>query len=105
MLCIFCLREELSRCDGKLRRYKLQKGVTSLVCSACIQIFLQMPQDKLIEARRLAIEKGYLDKASWLESFIDKEKVNVRETGKTRPNLVRERLMRKARPSRYKIRA
>ena len=65
---------------------------------------LQLSQDSVIEAYNLAIEKGYLEKASWLETFIDEEDMfYATETRETRPNLVREKTMRLARPSRHQI--
>ncbi len=91
--CTFCHRAE----KGKPRH---DKEVTSFVCSDCVQRLLQAPQAKLIEAYRLAIEKGYSEKAEWLKSFIE-ENVEVLihdpKTGETRPSLVRERPVRKVR--------
>ena len=97
--CAFCHRAE----KGNPKHHK---EVTSFVCSGCVQKLLQAPQAKLVEAHRLALEKGYHEKASWLESFIDdvvEVFTDVRETEKIRPCIVREKIMRMAGPSHNQI--
>lgn len=98
MLCVFCQGEEIYHLNGRKRAYKPSKDVASFICSDCFQMFLQMPQDKLAEAYHLAIEKGYLDKASWVESFIDDETEDFDDpkTPKVRRSIVREKVMRVA---------
>ena len=107
MFCILCHNEEIYQLNGKKDVYRPGKEVISLVCSDCIQRLLGMSQAKLIEAYNLALERGYPDKASFLSSFINddtEDSFHVSETRKTRPNMVRERFMRKVRPSRYRMR-
>jgi hypothetical protein len=65
-----------------------------------------MPQSKIIEAYHFAIEEGHHNKAHMLLHFIDEEGegFNDSETGEVRPNMVRERPLRKVRPSRNQFR-
>ena len=107
MGCVLCHRDEMYQLNGKKVACLNEKEVMSFVCSNCVQRLLQMPQSKIIEAYNLAIEQGFSGKVSWLESFIDDEteEFYVKEAGKTRPSMVRERPLRKARPSRHQVRA
>ena len=91
--CVFCYQQE--KYD---RPY--DKEVQFLWCSNCIQKLLVMSQEQLRRAYDLAVEKGYLEKANSLEQLM-KEEGYVRETEKTRPDLVRKRPMRKAQFARY----
>jgi hypothetical protein len=84
--------------------YKSEKGSPEIhgefVCSRCVQKLLLMPQDKLIEAYHLAMEKGNTQKAHWFKSCIEEEEFYEQETGKARSNLVRERPLRTAQSAR-----
>jgi len=91
--CVFCYQQE------KYDRPH-DKGVQLFWCSNCIQKLLVMSQEQLRRAYDLAVEKGYLEKANSLEQLLD-EVNHVGKTDKTRPNLVRERPMRKAQFARY----
>ena len=91
--CVFCHQQE------KYNRPH-DKEVSSFCCSICVQKLLVMSQGQLQQAYNLAVEKGCPEKASLLEQLIEEEE-HVQETGKTRPNLVRERPMRKAQFARY----
>ena len=97
MDCVFCHQQE------KYARAH-DKEVHFFCCSNCIQKLLVMSQGQLQQAYNLAVEKGHLEKASLLEQLIEEEE-HVQETGKARPNMVRERPLRKARSARHQIRA
>ena len=104
MGCVFCHQEEMYQHQDRKKVYHQGPAVTSLVCSRCIQTFLQLPQDKLIEAYHSAMVEGYLEKASWLESIIEEEDLSyVSETRETGPNIVRAKTVRLARPSLHQI--
>ncbi len=105
MVCVFCLKEETYQCNGRRIPFRHDEEVTSFVCSWCVQLLLNAPQEKLIKAYNLATEKGWMDKAYHLENFITKEDIAYdSETGEVRSNMVRKRPLRKIRPARYKIR-
>ena len=94
MRCVLCHMEETYQHNGKKTVYKHDKNVTAFLCSNCTQRLLQMPQSKIIDAYHLAIEKGYLEKASMLLTFIDeeKEKLHDSETREVRPDIIRKNL-------------
>lgn len=97
MDCVFCHQQEKHNCPH-------DKEVSSFVCSRCVQKFLLMSQEQIKGAYNLAVEKGYLEKASWLKRFIDDEEYYA-ETKEDGRDLVRKRPMRKARSARHQIRA
>ena len=96
MDCVFCHQQEK---DARPH----DKEVNSFVCSNCIQKFLLMSQVQIKKAYNLAIEKGYPEKAFWLEKFIDEEEYygEAKEAGR---DLGRRRPLRKAQTSRHQIR-
>lgn len=96
MNCIFC-------CDSDTDD-KPEPG-KDLICPMCVQILLAVDQEDLKRAYGKAIERGYDRKSKAIESFlIEGEVTNDRKTKKTRRNMVRERPMRKVRPSRDQLR-
>jgi hypothetical protein len=107
MLCAFCYGREEFQYKGKKSFNNHDEEINSFVCSRCVQKLLQIPQEKLIKAHYLALEKGYSDKAFWLENLIDEnvEVLHVQETRKARPDMVGKRPMRPARSSRHQVRS
>jgi len=96
MNCLFC-------CDPE-PNYKPETGI-DFICSKCVQMLLAADQEDLKRAYSKAIERDKIREASAIESFlIEGEVFNDRETKTIRRNLVRERPMRKVRPSRDQIR-
>ena len=74
------------------------------VCSSCVQRPLALSQDQLKQAYRLALERGFTEKAKAILMAIEEEEY-VSEAGKTRPDMVRERPVRTSRPAYHEIRA
>ena len=96
MNCLFC--------DGLEKNYKPAKGV-DYICSSCVLLLADANQDDLQRAYVDARAKGFENKASALKSFIIEDEFNERKTKNSKRNLVRERSLRKVRPSRHKVRA
>jgi hypothetical protein len=95
MGCLFC---------GNLEKnYKSDPG-NDFICSRCVQMLTSADQAELKRAYNKAIEKGYLNKAKAIESFLIPEGFNVRETQKSKRNMVRKRPLRKTRLARYELR-
>jgi hypothetical protein len=96
MGCLFC---------GNLEKnYKSDPG-NDFICSRCVQVFTAADQVELRRAYNKAIEKGYPNKIRAIESFLIPEEFNVRETQKSKRNMVRKRPLRKTRSSRYELRS
>ena len=92
-MCLFCAGIE-----------KNYKHGTDFICSRCVQILLAADQDKLKRAYQKAMDKGYINKAHAIASFLyggtfDHE----RKAKKFERNLVRKRPVRTARPSRDQL--
>ena len=96
MNCLFC--------DGMEKDYKPGKGI-DYICSSCVLLLAGANQDDLRRSYVKAVEKGLENKASALKSFIIEDEINERKAKKSKRDMVRERSLRKVRPSRYKIRA
>ncbi|MFH1672183.1 MAG: hypothetical protein ABIF87_01965 [Pseudomonadota bacterium] len=95
MGCVFCRRQEKSASPPDT--------VEWMVCSVCVQRLLMASQEEKLKVYKKAIELGFSNKASALESFM--EELPNDETGKIRSNMERKRPMRKTRLARYEIRA
>jgi len=63
MMCSFCNEET----DAD----KVDKSAKFYICSGCVQILINQPQDKLKKAYLLAIEKEVFNKAKVIESFLE----------------------------------
>ena len=102
--CTFCSREETRIRDGRRETWRHEKDVSAFVCSTCTQKLLRATQEQLREGYRMAIEKGYSEKAAALHNYIEdnKEALHVK-TGKARSNMVRTRSVRKARSARERF--
>jgi len=97
MVCLFC--------NGQEPNYKSDPGI-EIICSRCVILLADANQDDLKRAYAKAIEKGYLNKARAIESFlVDGENDDDRKTKKSKRNMERKRPMRVLRPSRHKVRA
>ena len=66
-LCLFCSNPE--------PKYKPQAKV-DLICSQCVQMLIGADQEDLKTVHTMAINNGYLDKASAIESFLIPEGLN-----------------------------
>jgi hypothetical protein len=73
------------------------------ICSRCVQLLLSADQEDLLTAHAKAIEKGYLNKARAIESFLFSETINVRKTKVNKRNMARKRPLRTARPTRDQL--
>jgi hypothetical protein len=91
-------------CNNSDKKYKPESD-KYFICSRCVQLLLSADQRELSRAYNTAIEKGYSDKARAIGSFLMQEEINVRETKKSKRNMVRKRPMRTVRPSRNQLRA
>ena len=76
---------------------------TDFICSRCVQLLLAAGQEKLKGACSMAVQRGYANKASVIECFLE-ENPDERKAKKFKRNLVRKRPVRSVRPSRDKIR-
>lgn len=91
-----------SFCDQMNDSCKVDRRAELYICSNCVQLLLNQPQEKLKRAYDFAIKKNCSGKAKALESFVE---VNVNgETQDFKRNLVRKRSGRKIRLTRDKIR-
>ena len=61
MNCLFCNNQE--------RNYKPDPHV-DFICGGCVVLLADASQEDLKKAHTLAIEKGYLNKANAIESFL-----------------------------------
>ena len=95
MTCLFCNERE--------KNYRPEPGI-EYICGTCVCLLADADQDDLKRAYRKALDKGYLRKASALESFMHEE-ANYGKAKKSKRDLERERSVRKVRPSRHEIRA
>ncbi len=94
MICDFCGKETDSE--------KIDKSAKSYICGNCLAYLVNIDQADLLKGYLLAMEKEYFNKAKAIESFLE---VNTYETRETKRNLGRARFSRMARPSRNRIRA
>jgi len=98
MLCLFC--------NGQERNYKPPPD-TEFICTFCVQLLLKANQEDLRRTHAKAIEKGYLNKARAIESFLEDGEENEQRKPKTRkyerhPN--RARINRPVRGQKKQIR-
>ena len=101
MECLLCRADEIQLNPGTNRfvNPKHPQDVTGIICSDCVQLIISTSQEKLRAACQSALEKGSVDKARALKTFIEEGEHYVRET-KTRDlerNLDRTRVVRKVR--------
>ena len=73
--CLFCNEPE--------KNYKPGPDV-DFVCGTCVQLLLRADQEDLKKAHAKAIEKGYLNKASAIETFLKPEDIDGKRPGKKR---------------------
>lgn len=85
--CLFCNREE-----G--HGYRPGKKI-DFICSSCVQILLSAEQVHLKRAHKKAIDKGYINKAEAIESFLILEvEDGKRPTKRNRKNINRKGIAR-----------
>jgi hypothetical protein len=65
-------------CNGKDKKYKPETGI-EFICSLCVQMLLGADQEDLKAVHTLAINNGYLNKASAIESFLTEEENEQRK--------------------------
>ncbi len=71
---------------------RVDKSVKSYICSVCVQILSNSPQDSLKRAYDLAIKHGYNDKARAIQSFMEvSDEPDNKHTAK---RTIRKRAMR-----------
>ena len=75
MSCLFCNLPEPN--------YK-QDPQVDFICGTCVQLLLRADQEDLKKAYVKAIEKGYLNKASAIETFLIPEDMDGKRPGKKR---------------------
>ena len=86
MRCLFCNLPEA--------KYKPDPQV-DFICGSCVILLADARQEDLQKAHTLAIEKGYLNKANAIESFLIPEGKHAnRPTKSIERNLNRERTAR-----------
>ena len=106
MNCLLCT---LSETQFDINRGKRISGkhpldVTGVICSSCMQVLVASSQEKIKKAYQVALDKGMLDKAQILATFLEDEEQDVRKTKKSKRNLIREGPLRMVRPSLNEIR-
>ena len=74
MACLFCNEPE--------KNYQPEPGV-EYICGACVCLLAGADQDDLKRAYAKALDKGYLRKASALESFMRKEEQHGKRPDKS----------------------
>lgn len=70
-------------CNGKKKNYKPEPD-TDFICGSCIQLFLNANQEDLRRAYKKALDKGYINKARAIESFLIPEDRNGKQINKRR---------------------
>jgi len=86
MNCLFCNDQE--------KKYKPEANTNS-ICGSCVQLLFNADQDDLLKAHKKALEKGYLNKARAIESFLIPEGNDGKRPAKrNRKNLNRKRTHR-----------
>ena len=95
MLCLFCAGIEKN----------CKPAGTDFICSRCVQILLAADQDQLKKAYQKAVDKGYINKAHGIASFLHEGTFDhERKTKKPERDLVRKRPVQAVRPSRDQLR-
>ena len=84
-------------CNGTERNYQPDNNVVRIICTNCFHKLCSMPQSKIQEVYRMAIEKGYPAKAEALKPYLE-EKEHVPKTDKFRRGVDRKRIVHKIRP-------
>ena len=69
-LCLFCNIPE--------SKYKPQTKI-DFICSQCVQMLLGADQEDLKAVHTMAIDNGYLNKASAIESFLREDEIEQRK--------------------------
>jgi hypothetical protein len=103
MGCLFCYDPEPEYKLGT--RYKPLAGF-GFVCSWCVQLLLAADQQDLKRAHAKAIQKGFTNKASAIESFLipeDKIDGQRKPAKKRRRNFDRKRIVRTVRDKAKRI--
>ena len=107
MTCLLCTLSEkqfnLNR--GQRIPAKHPQDVTGLICSDCMQVLITTKQRKVKQAYDKALNDGLMDKAKVLETHLEEEEQDVRETKKPKRNLIRKSPLRMVRPSLNEIRS
>jgi hypothetical protein len=87
--CLFCKDPE--------KNYKPAPGI-EFICSRCVLLLADAGQDDLKQAYAKALDKGYLRKASAIESFLRREEKHGKRPRKSiKRNFNRERASRSIR--------
>ena len=93
-------------CNGLEIKYKPETGI-DFICSRCVQMLLAADQEELKRAYDKAIDKGYTNKASAIESFlIPEDKIDGQRkpaTKKRRRHSNRKRIDRTVRDKEKRI--
>ena len=84
--CLFCRNPD--------DKYRPVKDV-DYVCANCVQLLCGADQDDLKKAHAKAIERGFLDKANALESFIIPEGKEYEQRRPTNKEKIRRHFARK----------
>ena len=75
--------------------------VTGVICSNCMQVLITTKQGKVKEAYDKALNDGLIDKAKVLETLLEEETQNDRETNKPKRDMDRSRPLRKVRSANH----
>ena len=106
MTCLLCTLSEKQFDLNRDQRIAVKHpgDVTGLICSNCMQILIATKQGKVKEAYDRALNDGLIDKAKVLETLLEEEEQDVRETKKPSRDMDRDRALRKVGVADHKVR-
>jgi len=104
MNCLLCGSPEINNLNRNQHETVKHPGdVTGLICSNCMQVLISSNQEKIKAAYQKALNAGLMDKAKVLETLLEDEEQDVRETKKPSRDMDRVRALRKVRSAGHKI--
>ena len=106
MTCLLCTLSEKQFDLNRDQRVTVKhpKEITGVICSNCMQVLITTKQGKVKQAYDKALNDGLIDKAKVLETLLEEEEQDVRETKKPSRDMDRKRALRKVRLAGHKIR-
>ena len=104
--CLLCTLSEKQFDLNRSQRIpaKHPGDVTGVICSNCMQVLIATRQVKVKEAYDKALNDGLIDKAKVLETLLEEEEQDVRETKKPSRNMDIVRALRKIGVAGHKVR-
>ena len=105
MNCLLCGSPEINNLNrNQYETVKHPQDVKEIICSNCMQVLITSSQDKVRKAYQIALSKEIPNKVKVLETLLEKEEQDVRETKKPSRDMDRVRALRKVRLAGHKVR-